>query len=150
MRTRGETMTKIKKILLWIWQLPQNLIGLIITRFANVSTVYHIAGQDFRVWFVPCLFRCGVSLGEYIIFDQRVYGRYDTTAYLTKIVNHEAGHTLQSRMLGPLYLLVVGLPSILLNNIWDRLFHKKWSYKDRYEWYYSRYPEKWADDLLEG
>lgn len=138
------------KILLWIWQLPQNIIGFIITRFSTSSTVYDIAGRKFRVWFVPYLFRCGVSLGEYIIFDEKAYRRYDGTPMLAKIVNHEAGHTLQSRMLGPLYLIAVGLPSMLLNNVWDRLLHRRWSWNRRNEWYYSRYPEKWADDLLEG
>jgi hypothetical protein len=49
-------------------------------------------------------------------------------------------------ILGWLYLPLVGLPSII-GNIWDRLFHKKWSSDRREKWYYSRYPENWADKL---
>jgi hypothetical protein len=43
----------------------------------------------------------------------------------------------------------IGIPSAIFNNLRDRLFHKKWSSQQRYKWYYSRYPEAWADRLGE-
>ena len=85
------------------------------------------------VYTVPNLFNSGISLGSYIIFDGRI--EISETDVL-----HEYGHQLQSRMLGPLYLLIVGIPS-LIGNIYSRI--KK---KDE-KWYYSRFPENWADRL---
>ncbi len=54
---------------------------------------------------------------------------------------HEYGHTIQSLILGPYYLLLIGLPSML----WLRLpvFQKLRNRK--HISYYSFYTEKWAD-----
>jgi hypothetical protein len=57
-----------------------------------------------------------------------------------RILWHEMGHSKQSRILGPLYLLAVGLPSVTVNLV-ARIFKKNAA------WYYSQYPEKWADEL---
>ena len=49
-------------------------------------------------------------------------------------------------MFGPLYLLIIGLPSAI-RNIYDRIAHRNWSVVDRTYWYYEGFPEKWADEL---
>lgn len=54
------------------------------------------------------------------------------------IKDHEWGHTRQSLYLGPLYLLIIGLPSI----IWA-MIHTPNSKKS----YYFFYTERWADKL---
>ena len=121
----------ILKILLWIWQLPQNIIGFIISRFARE--------EDDGVFTKMNFFGSGVCLGEYIILERK--------NFIFEInILHEKGHRVQSRILGPLYLLIVGLPS-LLRNLIDRKFHKSWPYCKRASWYYSGFPEKWADKL---
>ena len=120
----------MKQVLLFIWQLPQDIIGL--TVILVTKAVYCNKG----CW-VTAQGRFGVSLGDYIILGQ-VVNNTD--------LKHEQGHQKQSLYLGPSYLLLVGLPSVL-GNIWDRLFHKKWSDAEREKWYYSRYPENWADKL---
>ena len=56
------------------------------------------------------------------------------------MLRHEAGHRRQSVILGPLYLLVVGLPSFL----WAS---SKTAGLFRGRDYYSFYTEKWADEL---
>ena len=71
--------------------------------------------------------RGGVSLGKYIIVNQWMP---------TKEIMHEYGHCRQSKYLGPLYLLVIGIPSL----IWA-IFGK------RGDAYYTFYTEKWADKL---
>ena len=126
------------KFLLFLGQLPQDLVGFFWTRFIEKKDVNGIT-----VYFGKC-FKCGVSLGDYIILDNG-YKRTSFT-HLLQTVKHEYGHSKQSRMLGFLYLFVVGIPSIT-GNIIDRLFHKNWSYAKSRKWYYSRYPEKWADKL---
>lgn len=129
----------MKKVLLYIWQLPQNLLGLLVIKVtrAELSTLFVDKDQPYyRSRLDHCSF--GVCFGEYIIFG----------AYTASIIGwkHEAGHRKQSRMLGPLYLLVVGLPSVA-RNVWDRVAHRSWGITRRAEWYYSSYPEKWANRL---
>jgi hypothetical protein len=57
---------------------------------------------------------------------------------------HEYGHTRQSEMLGPSYLLVVGIPSL------SKVLYSKW-YRKKYgcKWanYFNAFPESWADKL---
>ena len=130
------------KILKFIWQLPQNLIGFIITRFSKKKINYLFNdNSNGIIYFNNNFFNSGVSLGNYIILDTV----YNENA-IQKTANHEHGHQKQSLYLGPLYLLVVGMPSATRNVI-DRLFHKKWIYKERVDWYYGGFPENWADKL---
>ena len=58
-------------------------------------------------------------------------------------LSHEYGHCLQSLILGPLYLLAVGLPSLL----WAGLPVFKKLRARRKTSYYSFYTERWADAL---
>lgn len=142
----------MKNIILWIWQLPQNLIGFLLTRNPK-KCIWYICndGEKIKVYLTSNVFGCGVSLGNYIILDYDRhnyildYGRYNNLG-ISKTVNHEHGHQKQSRYLGWFYLPFVGLISAF-NNLWDRAFHKKWLNSERTRWYYSRYPEKWADNL---
>lgn len=134
----------IKNKLLWVWQFPQNIAGFVLTRFDKATA--QVAMNDrsvVTVHYTSNVFNCGVSLGKYVILDYKVY--YGKKVYATW--NHEHGHQKQSAMLGPLYLIVVGLTSAIFNNLWDRLFHKSWGETKRYNWYYNRFPEKWADKL---
>ncbi len=79
----------------------------------------------------------GISLGLFI-FTPDV-----DEEWCREMAIHEYGHTRQSLMLGPLYLLVIGLPSI----VWER---SRWCRKQRrerqvpYSWFYT---ERWADRL---
>ena len=110
----------MKNILLYLWQLPQNLLGLAVIAFTKAEKkgdIYHTDG-----------YRFGVSLGNYIIFG----GFFNSTDK-----KHEIGHQLQSLYLGWLYLLVIGLPSVignLLNRVIDFDYYKQ-------PW------EAWADRL---
>lgn len=120
----------MKNILLYIWQLPQNLLGLLVILFSRAHTYWH------KVWWTEYHF--GVSLGRYIILDITRFGEIN--------VRHERGHQKQSLYLGWLYLIVIGLPSAI-GNLYDRVAHKKWSYADRTKWYYNQPWEAWADKL---
>ena len=139
-------MKKIMNVIRWVWQLPQNLVGFLFTRKYEYKSVRCLEKTiDIRwitVYFKP-FFRSGISFGDYIILD---YYCYCGKACSRQAVAHEYGHSRQSLILGWLYLPLVGLPSICIN-IWDRLFHKKWTSDQREKWYYSRYPENWADKL---
>lgn len=134
-------MKKLKKILLVIWQFPQEIIGYFLVIILKGKREYInvlVKGKQSKykltkIYLVPNLFHSGISLGDYIIFDSRI-------EILETNILHEYGHQLQSRILGLFYLLIVGIPS-LIGNIYSRI--KK---KDK-KWYYSRFPENWADKL---
>ena len=130
----------MKQVLLWLWQLPQHLLALILIRLLGATETFK-PPSGIVYWFYKPKnrfgrFISGVSLGNYIILKTK----NETT------VRHEYGHSVQSRYWGPLYLPVIGLPSAF-NNLWDRLFHKKWPPEKRLKWYYGRWPEKQADRL---
>lgn len=74
----------------------------------------------------------GISLGKYIIVSQ--WSQIDT-------IKHEFGHCRQSKYLGWLYLVVIGLPSIVWAGLYGTVV------KVTKNGYYKFYTEKWADGL---
>ena len=125
----------MKRFLLYMWQLPQNLVGFAVSLFCKYETTINDVDVFTRLKF----FDSAVSLGSHVIIQRNLYVAKDN-------LKHELGHSEQSKRLGWLYLLVVGIPSFA-RNMFDRLFHRKWAYRKRYDWYYRGYPEKWADEL---
>ena len=125
---------RFKDFLLYIWQLPQNTAGFILSRKAIACNNLTPLSSKVRVYWVKGFFGSAVSLGQYIIIDEI----YMNASEIIK--KHEYGHSRQSVMLGWLYLPVVGLPS-LVRNIYARIRHKDG------KWYYSGFPENWADRL---
>ena len=118
----------MKNTLLFLWQLPQNLVGLLlllIYKGNNDKTNGIIVRRSLKM-------SGGISLGRYIIVNQ--FAR-DKTIY------HELGHCRQSMYLGWLYLIVIGIPSI----VWAGLYGKV--IKPTTNGYYNFYTEKWADKL---
>ena len=114
---------------LWIWQLPQNLLGLLLVTILRPEDCYDLEGV--KLCYASRM-RGGISLGKYIIVRSVFRGMNDQTE------KHELGHARQSRMLGPLYLIVIGLPSLLWAAWWN---------EGRNRSYYSFYTERWADYL---
>ena len=124
----------MKELVLFLWQLPQNILGILVILFTGAgkwNAFYWRSGRG----------RFGVSLGSFIIF-----GAPSDKYIKWQSVKHEMGHQKQSQYLGPLYLLIIGLPSLTFN-IWDRVMHRKWGLCKRDYWYYSLPWEAWADKL---
>ena len=122
----------MKKVLFYIWQLPQHLLALCIIPIFDCHRLFSLDTYTSLYCSSRFSFFGGVSLGNYIIVN--------TTHKRIPIIKHEHGHSKQSRLLGPFYLLLVGIPSVILNilcrlNIIDP---KK---------YYTFYPENWANKL---
>lgn len=130
----------MKKSLLYLWQLPQNILGLILILFTKAKK-YTVNGE---YWKAEGKFYFGICLGNYIIFQVPDFYYYQLP--LVTSIKHEEGHQKQSQYLGWFYLLIIGIPSFLFN-VFDRLFHSKWNTEKRMKWYYSLLWEKWADEL---
>lgn len=125
-------------------ELPQNIIGKLLSINSKNMSYTMNDGTVKRFYFKNKFFNSGISLGDYIIMDNCRFKL--SKEELRKSINHEYGHSIQSKKLGWLYLLIVGIPSIF-RNIYDRLFHRKWNYDKRCKWYYDGFPENWADKL---
>lgn len=130
------------KVLLWIWQLPQNIVGWMFSLFAEDLRLFYLNDNKWHwVYFHklnPKTLGEAVTLGEYIFLDSQYYKKADTIRILNTI-NHEFGHTKQSRMLGWFYLFVIGIPSIIHAAIHNHTCRGK-----EYEHFYT---ERWADKL---
>ena len=127
------------RILTEIWQLPQHIIAYIIMLVKHKSIKSMTNDDGILYYLVDNLFNSGISLGNYIFLDSNGYYDYKT-------IKHEHGHQMQSLMLGPLYLIVIGLPSItgnIINRI-TRMYFRK--YYDP-NFYYKQPWEAWADRL---
>ena len=120
----------MKKVLLWLWQLPQNILGLLVILFTGAGKI-----KDGRYWVTGISF-FGVSLGNYVIFGDM----NDRYIPVEQTIMHEQGHQKQSKILGPLYLILIGIPSLLGNMVF-RLF------KIDLRHYYKLPWEAWADKL---
>ena len=121
-------MKTLKNILLWIWQFPQHIVGLLILLFIKGESKHKFDGITYY-YYDP--FPGGISLGNYMILGDK----------WSQSVKHEYGHTLQSRMLGPLYLPIVGLCSITWAGLYGSVI------KETHNGYYKFWTEKWADKL---
>ncbi|MBR0485803.1 MAG: hypothetical protein IJJ69_13680 [Oscillospiraceae bacterium] len=119
------------------WCLPQNLAGLILFCFFHLRKEQHyfFRGAIVTGWDRECC----TSIGCFIFMDRDSFRRN------RGLLLHEYGHTIQSCILGWLYLPVIFLPSViwfsvpLLNH-----FRQKKHYS-----YYRFYTERWANHLAE-
>jgi hypothetical protein len=122
---------KIRR-LLFLWELPQLFLGFFMYALLRKKITYRQSYRDASVFAVKG-FPGGISLSWLIFINEK-------EAADVQVVRHEYGHSIQSLMLGWLYLIVVGLPSIIRASRWNRL---KLNIKD----YYRGFPENWANAL---
>ncbi|MEW8508527.1 MAG: hypothetical protein AB2598_17670 [Candidatus Thiodiazotropha sp.] len=95
------------KLLSWTWCLPQTLCGFCWSH--AVKGLLDCQAEEMGSWRGVHVIRYnrlrgGVSLGPYL-FYQAVSGSHH-------LLRHEYGHYRQSLLLGPLYLPLIGFPSI--------------------------------------
>lgn len=131
-------MRKIKALILFIHQLPQNIIGLIVYLW-NFRSVKIWKKFDITYYSAKNIGNAGVSLGHFIFIDSDI-------PVTESDLKHEHGHQIQSLKLGWLYLFIVGLPSVT-GNIYHRIAHNNWTPEQKIKWYYSQPVERWADNL---
>lgn len=129
-------MKYIRNLILFIWQLPQHLLAILyIGYLVMMGKDLGIDSRYKQAIVIPCIMRGAVTLGNYVFVGLNSEYR--------KTVKHELGHTIQSKILGPLYLIVIGIPSITYCGL-RRLFPSL-----RKKNYYNFYTEKWANNLSE-
>jgi hypothetical protein len=147
----------MKNLLLLIWQLPQNILGYLMSRIwkkylitLNFRELEYLFGlEELTGWkiYIADYYShkknkilglvSGFSIGRYICLNNM---------HDLQTLKHEKGHSRQSMQWGWLYLPVIGIYSAVFCNLWDRMFHKNWNSYDRHYWYYkTRWTERQAD-----
>ena len=139
----------MKRIAAIIWQFTwgiiQSLCGLVLFVLNFNRKHYWYRNAVVTEWH----HEGSVSLGLFLFVEVsrrslgksfRDIGEERTTRY---IIMHEYGHSLQSMILGPLYMFIVGIPSL----IWCNVPYFNRFRKDRKMSYYAFYTEKWANRL---
>lgn len=123
----------IKDSLMWLWQFPQNLLAICIEGILCEAAYREgIVGDNIMIYnyVLPTM-----SLGSYIFVN---------TMSTDTAVKHSHGHSKQSRILGPLYLVVIGIPSLLHLIVYSICGMMGFSWN-----YYKFYTELWANKLAE-
>lgn len=132
------SMKKLKKhaytATQWTWGLPQTLIGAVLYAAHHKDDHFDYRGAKATAWNKDT----GISLGKFIFVPRRAGGNAGKF-----LLEHEYGHTLQSLILGPFYLLIIGAPSIL----WNRHPYFKSKRRKTGKSYYSAPFEKTANIL---
>lgn len=116
------------------WGCLQTLVGAVIFLchpHRNYS-IFH--GAVVSCWGM----RYSASVGMFLFISER-------DAHNQRLLVHEYGHTVQSLLLGPLYPLLIGLPSML----WMMLPCCRHMRKRKHLSYYAFYTERWANHLGE-
>ena len=140
-----DTLTVLRHV---TWELPQTLLGVLVCSFVKL---FDREAKTFRAPSATLVTRTtllggGVSLGMFLFsFDyERRFGR-KLVAAQQRMEAHELGHARQSCLLGPLYLFIVGVPSISRAALFR--IARAAGRRIPADRYYRGYPEAWADRL---
>lgn len=128
--TRKSIQLVIYILLQCTWGILQTLVGLLVF-LINITSSHNLYHGAVRTQWSA---KSGLSLGLFIFVATDCSGEISE-----KMSVHEYGHTLQSLLLGPLYLLVIGLPSFICFLFYP-IFKKKKEIS-----YYDFFTEKWAE-----
>lgn len=146
------------------WSMAKNFVG-VVDRVEYFDDATYVINENWKN-----TGKQGVTLGNYINIDMNgtIPNETSFSAYVlnnhyynTSIFMHEYGHTIQSKRWGPLYLLSIGLPSLIsgaahdgenhnhhyfYTEVWaNRRAQKHFSDLYNTEWDYNHYPIEWEE-----
>ncbi len=129
------------------WGILQTLLGFILFVIHARRRHYFYHGACVTVWKNPS----SVSLGLFVFITEEPYfyeklkGEYTKEELSSRLLVHEYGHAVQSLILGPLYLPVMGIPSTL----WGFLPYCAKLRREKPRSYFDFFTESWANGLGE-
>ena len=134
LKTESRILNILLFIILSLLQLPQIIVGLVFLLIFRNKEKYTNPHNHVSVWNINSGRVFGTacfSTGPIIVTCEGIK---------EDILLHETGHSKQSIYFGPLFHIVISIPSIC--RFWyRRIFNKSM------DWYHSGYPENWADKL---
>lgn len=141
----------MKRLLYFIvqctWGFLQSLLGFVIFLLHIKNKHYFYHGAIITEWED----KSSVSLGLFVFitkepyFYEKLKDQYSKDELSNRLLVHEYGHTIQSLILGPLYLVIMGVPSTL----WGFLPSCNRKRKEQMISYFSFFTERWANYLGE-
>lgn len=110
----------LKFIIKFIWEFPSNIVALLLMFFLGIDSMQFVKQRGIII--SKMSYQGGLTLGNFVFVEN----------FAAPLVKHEFGHIRQGWALGPLYLLVIGLPSL----IWCLIYK---STGKPYEWFYTEH-----------
>ena len=129
------------------WGVLQTLLGLIVFLAHRKKRPFEFHGAVVTEWDKPS----SVSLGMFVFvtkdpfFYEKLEDSFSKEELSQRLLVHEYGHTIQSLILGPLYLIIMGIPS----TIWGFLPSLNKMRCEKHISYFAFFTEKWANTLGE-
>ena len=129
------------------WGFLQTLLGFFVFLMNIKCRHYSYYGAIITEWND----KSSVSLGMFVFvtaepfFAEKLSSEYTEKELSERLLVHEYGHTIQSLLLGPLYLIVIGIPSTL----WGFLPSLNKKRHDEKISYFSFFTESWANSCGE-
>lgn len=115
---------------LFLWQLPQNIVALCMMPFMGELRL--VSYKNYNYCFESEKMNGNISLGSFCYLSEWSSDCEETIAH------EQIGHVKQSHILGPLYLIIIGIPSF----VWSKTF-RLLGFKN----YYRFYTEAWANSI---
>lgn len=133
----------------WTWGLPQTLAGAGLYLMHRKAPHFNYNGARVTAWDRDS----GISLGKFLFVPAEKQKATEPSGAKAPseepvkvssfLLEHEYGHSIQSLLLGPAYLLLVGLPSLA----WNRLPYFARKRRKTGRSYYSAVFERTASEL---
>lgn len=128
----------------WTWGIVQNSLGLLIWILLSIVNPKRRRGYYHGAILTHWAFPFSMGLGMFIF-----YGHGDKEeSYAKSVLVHEYGHTLQSCLLGPLFMPVIAIPSCVWAFTPAFVRGRKagrWTYFDLYA---ESWANKWGEKVL--
>lgn len=97
----------IAYVILFVWQILQNLVGAVMWLYFKIrGDIETIVTNKYSKVYRSKYMSGGISLGCFAFVSNNL-------AKKETAIRHEQGHMHDSKTMGPLYLLIIGLPSLL-------------------------------------
>lgn len=137
----------MKTALYWliqcVWGLPQTVLGALLLLMHHRDEHFFYHGALVTRW----QGRSSMSVGPFVFltsdpfFVDKFQGRYTREELTGRLLVHEYGHTIQSMILGPLYLIIIGIPSTL----WGWIPSLNRMRREKQVSYFAFFTESWAN-----
>ena len=140
--------TILYRIVQCTWGILQTALGAAVFLLHRNCPHFTYHGAVVTRWSNPS----SVSLGMFVFvtetpfFYEKLKEDYTEAELSRRLLVHEYGHTIQSLILGPAYLIVMGIPSTL----WGFLPSLNRRRREEQISYFSFFTERWANRLGEA
>lgn len=109
---KSKIMKALLFIITFIWQLPQNLVAILMLPFLGKLKLISFKKLCFA--FEGENMIGGISLGNFAFLSPRL------SRDAASVAHEQEGHTHDSKLFGPLYLFVIELPSLIHAWLYDK------------------------------